>query len=362
MTIIREDPVLLIDGQPHAGLLSIEATFDAKGALRKLVAGVNEAPPLTRRGAEAVLKDGFGVVMITGRVRRSYGDEAKPALRRFLEIESKACDAVECAADGRRHGYRIKGQKLGAAASTLFKPYAVPVKVEADSRSMDIAWAPGDRAFGVIEERARKAGLVMTGTADGGVALYRGVRGRHAGEFNVGGEKANATTLQFEDSERGQFSQTHYYGQRYKGGAGREETDGYAVVENEAMRRLRIDIRRAEHDADDADLKQRAEWDDRRAAGGDSGNGTQLVIATPSWRDDAGLLWEPAYVRYTVAPDFELDQDMAIKSVTFSWAKQHQLARLTMVEPATLGAKDVKGKSGKGWKVSQKSATYEELA
>lgn len=354
--------VLEIDGEPHPGLLSVEYDFDAKGALLKLVAGVVETPPLTRKGAEAVLKDAAGEVIVTGRVRRTYGDAAKPALRRFLEIESKACDAVECAADGRKHGYSLKGKKLGEAAKTLFKDYGVPVKVEADSRSMDIAWAPGERAFDVVEEHGRKAGLLMTGTADGGVAIYKGTRGRHPGKFVLGGDEANATTLQYEDSERGQFSHTHYFGQRYKGGKGRDETDGYAIVENEAIRRLRIDIRRIEHDGDAEDLKQRAEWDNRRGAGGDEGNGTQLVIATPDWRDPEGRIWSAAFVRFTEAPDFELAQDMAIKSGSLSWAKEHQLARLTLVDPRTLGGKDAKGKSGDAWSVPTKKATFEELS
>lgn len=367
--MMREELILEIDGLPHPGLLSIEYSFDGKGALLKVVAGVHEQKgALTKKGSEAVLKallpGGGAETIVTGRVRRTYGDEAKPALRRFLQIESKACDAVECAADGRKHGYNLKKQKLGAAADTLFKPYGIKVKVEADSREMDIAWAPGERAFDVVEERARKAGLLMTGASDGGVVLYKGTRGRHPGSFIVGDDRddANATTLQFEDSEIGQFSQTHYYGQRYKGGKGKDETDGYAIVENEAIRRLRIDIRRMEHDGDDADLKQRSEWDDRRGAGGDAGNGTQIVLATPEWRDPDGRLWSAAFVRYVVAGDFELEQDMAIKSGQLSWSKEHQLARLTMVDPRSLGGKDAKGKSGEAWKVSTKKAKYEELS
>ncbi len=365
-----EQLVLMIDGKPHAGLLSIEFNFDGKGALHKVTAGVNEQRDpasgrlmLTKKGAEAVLLAAGGEVVVTGRVRRTRGDEAKPALRRFLEIESKACDAVECAADGRKHGYRLDKTKLGAAADVLFKPYGVPVKVEADSRSMDIAWAPGERAFDVIEERTRKAGLLMTATPDGGVALYKGVRGRHPGEFIIGDDDpdANATTLQFEDSETGQFSQTHYYGQRYKGGKGKDETDGYAVVENEAIRRLRIDIRRMEHDGDAEDLKTRAEWDNKRGAGGDAGNGTQLVLATPNWRDPAGKIWTAGFVRYIRGPDFDIAQDMAIKGGTLSWSKEHQLARLTFVDPRALGGKDAKGKSGDALKVSTKKAKYEEL-
>lgn len=360
--MIAEALVLEIDGKPHPGLLSIEYSFDAKGALLKLNAGVVETPPLTKKSAEAVLKDASGAVIVTGRVRRTYGDAAKPALRRFLEIESKACDAVECAADGRKHGYSLKSKKLGEAANVLFNDYKVPVKVEVDSRSMDIAWAPGERAFGVVEERARKAGLLITGTPDGGVAIYKGARGRHSGKFVLGGDEANATTLQFEDSERGQFSHTHYFGQRYKAGTGKDETDGYAIVENEAIRRLRIDIQRLEHDGDAEDLKQRSEWDNRRAAGGDEGNGTQLVIATPSWRDPDGRIWTAAFVRFTEAPDLELEQDMAIKSGSLSWSKEHQLARLTLVDPRSLGGKDTNGKSGAAWKVPTAKAKFEELS
>ena len=120
----REELILEIDGLPHPGLLSIEYSFDGKGALLKVVAGVHEQKgALTKKGSEAVLKallPGEGAeTIVTGRVRRTYGDEAKPALRRFLQIESKACDAVECAADGRKHGYNLKKQKLGAAADTL---------------------------------------------------------------------------------------------------------------------------------------------------------------------------------------------------------------------------------------------------
>lgn len=363
-SFVPEDLTLWIDGKAHGGLLSIELSFGAEQALLKFTAGVNETRPLTRRGAEAILKDGAGEVLVTGWVRRTFGDESKPAFRRFLEVESKACDAVECAADGRKHGYHLKGKKLGAAAKTLFKDYKVPVKVETDSREMDIAWAPGDRAFEVIETRARKAGLLMTGTPDGGVALYKGARGRHSGEFIVGDDRddANATTLQFEDSEVSQFSKTHYHGQRFKGGKGKNETDAYATVENEAVRRLRIDIQRLEHDGDEQDLKTRTEWDNKRAAGGNAGNGTQIVIGTPLWRDPDGRIWSAAFIRYVSAGDFELEQDMAIKSGQLSWSKDHQLARLTMVEPRSLGGKDPKGKSGAAWKVSDKKAKAEELS
>lgn len=372
---MAEDLYLLIDGVRHTGLLSIEWTVSATDALFRVTAGVSERPatvkaedspypPLTPRGAEALLlakgKD-EDELLVTGWVRRTYGDVAKPAARRFLQIESKACDVVESAADGRKHGYRLKGKKLGQAAKTLYGEYKVPIHVETDSRSMDIAWQPGDRAFKVIEERARKAGLSQTGSGDGGIVLYKGVRGRHAGEFILGGEEANATTLQYEDSEIGQFSQTHYYGQRYKGGKGKNETDGYAIAENEAVRRLRIDIQRIEHDFDEADLKERAEWDGRRAAGGDAGNGTQVVIATPDWRDPEGKIWMPAYIRRVFAPDIEIDQDMALKTGSFSWSKDGHLARLTMVDPRSLGGKDKNGKSGKAWTVPTKKAKYEEV-
>ncbi|WP_420104156.1 hypothetical protein [Bosea sp. (in: a-proteobacteria)] len=361
-----EQLALEIDGQPHPGLLSIEFSFGATDALHRVVAGVREIPgALTKKGSEAILKslrpDGSAEVLVTGRVRRSYGDVAKPALRRFLEIESKACDAVECAADGRKHGYRLKGKTLGDAAKTLFRDYGVPVKVETESRSMDLDWAPGDRAFGVVESHARKAGLLYTATPDGGVAQFKGIRGRHAGRFVLGGEEANATTLQFEDSERGQFSHTHVFGQRYKGGKGKDETDGYAIAENEAIRRLRIDIRRIEQDGDAEDLKTRAEWDNRRGAGGDNGNGTQIVVATRDWRDDDGTLWTAGFARYVSAWEFELEQDMALKSGTLSWSKDAQLARLTFVDPRTLGGKDAKGKSGKSWSAPSSKAKYEEL-
>ena len=359
--------ILEIDGAPHIGLLSIEFSFGATDALHRITAGVSEIPgSLTKKGAEAVLKawrpNGEPEVLATGRVRRSYGDASKPALRRFLEIESKACDAVECAADGRKHGYNLKGKKLGEAAKVLFKDYGVPVKVETESRTMDFAWAPGDRAFGVVEEHARKAGLLMTATPDGGVAQYKGVRGRHAGRFILGTDDANAVTLQYEDSEKGQFSHTHYFGQRYKAGKGKDETDGYSIVENESIRRLRIDIHRLEHDGDAEDLKQRAEWDNRRGAAGDGGNGTQIVIATPDWRDDDGKIWTAAFSRYVSAWEFELEQEMVLKSGVLSWSKDGQTARLTFVDPRSLGGKDAKGKSGKAWAVPTKKAKYEELS
>lgn len=370
----REELYLLIDGVRHQGLLSIEWTVEATNALFKVTAGVLERagdvsfaeapfPPLTPRGAEAqLLVKGKeeDEMLVTGWVRRTYGDVSKPAMRRFLYIESKACDVVESAADGRKHGYRLKGKKLGEASKTLYRDYKVPVHVETDSRSMDIAWQPGERAFKVIEERARKAGLSQTGSGDGGIVLYKGVRGRHAGEFITGGDDANSVTLQYEDSEIGQFSQTHYYGQRWKG-SGRDRTDGYAIVENEAVRRLRIDIQRMEHDFDEADMRERAEWDARRAAGGDAGNGTQVVLATPDWRDPDGRIWMPAYARQVLATDVAIDQLMAIKTGSFSWSKDAQLARLTMVDPRVIGGNDPKGKSGKAWSVPTRKAKYKEV-
>ena len=373
---MAEDLYLLIDGVRHAGLLSIEWEVDANNALFKVTAGVTERaanasisvapfPPLTPRGAEAKLLakgEEEDELLVTGWVRRTYGDVGKPAMRRFLYIESKACDVVESAADGRKHGYRLKGKKLGEHAKTLYGPYKVPVTIEADSRTMDIAWQPGQRAFAVIEERARKAGLSQTGSGDGGVVFYKGVRGRHAGEFITGGEDANSETLQYEDSEIGQFSETHYYGQRYKPSSGKDQTDGYAILENEAVRRHRIDIQRMEHDFDQADMRERAEWDGRRAAGGDAGNGTQVVIGTPDWRDPDGRIWMPAYARQVLAPDVAIDQLMAIKTGRFTWSKDAQLVRLTMVDPRTIGGKDPKGKSGKAWDVPTKKAKYEELA
>ncbi|MEJ1937763.1 hypothetical protein WDZ92_46820, partial [Nostoc sp. NIES-2111] len=271
---MAEELYLLIDGVRHAGLLSVEWEVDANNALFKVTAGVTERamdvsadqssfPPLTPRGAEALLLargEEEGELLVTGWVRRTYGDVGKPAMRRFLYIESKACDVVESAADGRKHGYRLKQKKLGEHAKTLYRPFKVPVTIEADNRTQDNAWKPGQAAFNGIEERARKAGLSQTGSGDGGVVFYKGVRGRHAGEFVTGGEGANCETLQYEDSEIGQFSETHYYGQRYKPSSGKDQTDGYAIVENEAVRRLRIDIQRMEHDFDQADMRERAEW------------------------------------------------------------------------------------------------------
>jgi hypothetical protein len=365
---MSEDLALLIDGVAHSGLIGANITYSASRAVRSLTASLSEMPPLTRAGQSARLLcasagSGWGGaapdLLVDGWVRRTSGTFGKQQLARKALIESKPCDPVESAAKGRQHGYRLGGVSLGEAAKTLFAPFGVKVSVKDDSAKIDIPWRPGDRAFDVIEGHARKHGLLLAATPDG-VELFRGSRGRHDGRFILGGPGANVVGIDYSDSEIGRFSETEAVGQRWKSGAGRDETAPYATATDPYVSRFRPDIVPVEHDADRAELRKRAEWEARRAAGGEEESGTTIKVMTSFWRDDAGKIWEPGYVIPVYAPDAEIDQDMVLKSVTLDWSKIKVSAILMLCDPRALGGDDPGGKSGKAWAAPSKPAEYGE--
>lgn len=350
---MSEYVVVKVAGVEHLGILRGSVTYGADDAVRKATLEVSE-----RRGERRfwpkveveILSN--GTLILKGQVRKISPKIKKGDGSTTVSIESRAAKAVKTAAQA--PDYALRKKSVGDAAKALFAKVGVPVQDEAGGKSYDWKWAPGERAFDVIERQARSANLLLMGEADGGIAISKGIRGRHAGYLGVPGEIVDGHADLGADND---FSETIALGQK-KEGDKKDALRPKATAKNSAGDgTVQILLNETEFDAQDLAARARARRDRRRAAD------VSATLTVPRWRDDAGTLWAPAYeIAVSAMDDLALEQDMAIKSVTLKWdgSPAGVSAELNLVDPPALGGKKGKSKSNAAWSGDTSQPGYEE--
>lgn len=342
-----------VAGVPHDGILRGSLTYGAEDAVRRATLEVVEVKGARRfwpkeeveifAGADLVLKG--QVKKISPRIKKGDGNTT-------VTVESKSAKAVKTAAQA--PDYALKKKSVGDAAKALFGKVGVSVKDEAGGKAFNWKWAPGEKAFAVVEKQARAANLLLMGEADGSVAIAKGIRGRHAGFLGVPGEIIEGHADLGSDNDH---SETVALGQK-RDGDKKDSLRPKATARNAAGDgTVNILLNETEFDAQDLTARARARRDRRRGAD------ASCTLTVPRWRDDAGKLWSPAFeIPVSAMDDLALEQDMAIKTVTLRWAKGEggESAEINMVDPPALNGKKGKSKSNKAWSGDTSQPKYEE--
>lgn len=333
-------------GQTYSDWTSVEITAGAAQAARSFSLETTEPD-----GLGLVLKPGTSVeiyaggdLVLSGRVDDHDVSFDASSHRVSLAGRSHAADWIDGAADhptGELRDVDVREiaaalDRAGVGSIATAKLKKIPV------HRVDT----GETVFESVERAARGQGLLLVGIADGSVEIARGARGRHAGALEEGRSILSASGKM---TLKGRASEVKVRGQGATGSGGRAlRIEAIARDREVPVPRPKIIV--LEGDADPARARERALWQVRRAAG--ASRTAEIVVA--GWRDMSGRLWEPAFLIPVASPLLHLDQDMAIKSVSFRQSNDEGTrAVLSLVDPRALGGEDSGGESDAVWSVPE---------
>lgn len=293
-----------------------------------------------RPGTEVSIRAG-GSLLLKGYVDTYAPDIGPKNHRAVISGRSKSKDIVDCSAVHKKGEWNKKKPK--EIAEDLCKPFKIDVDCDVEAKEIPV-WrlALGATVFEEIEAFARHQGLLIVGTADGGIKLTRAEKFKlHAGSLQEG---VNIIDASAQISEKGKYSEVIARGQAGLG-SGAEAQRLESVSRDKTVERHRPMLIIAEGEMDTARLKERAKWQAQRNAGWS----TTATVKVRGWRDDAGELWSPEKLVFVESQRLKISQPMAIKIVRFVQNSEGTIATMSLVDPQALGGKDAKGKSNSAW-------------
>lgn len=327
------------DGLPP--ILSVDGiSVSVEQAVRTATLTLDPTRGIPQWGAAATVK-ASGDLLLTGYIR-----DVKPAHgegQRSLAVTvcSRTVDATECSCD--HDGGEILRKDLKAIGKELDK-LGIGIVAEGDMPSFARhKLMTGETLFSTLERRARASGTLIMDTPQGKLKLASKPSGRHSGGLVLGRniEQASASF-----SEQGRHSKVKVRGQS-PDGVNAAQLRPEAVATDSAVTRARPLIVLHDGEATVTQMKTRAAWLVRRAAG----YSVTAQVTVTGWRDGAGKLWEPNFLVPVDDELIGLQGDMLIKAVTFSQNPDSggTIAVIDLVDPRAMGGKNPRGKSAKAW-------------
>lgn len=303
----------------------LAGTFDLE--ITERWPGQPSASPIRPGQQCQLLLDGEPV--ITG-----YVDTVVPdydATRHTIRVtgRDKTGDLVDCSAlykSGQWHNV-----KLDQLARDLVKPYGLGVVIDVDVGSAFSSFAiqEGESVFECLERAARMKALLLTSNPKGDLVITR-AGNRRLDVGLVEGDNIKAA--------RGEFSWKDRYSSYTTKGHGRLGADGDAVhasptglSADEIIPRHRPLIVLAEGHADNAALRDRAEWE-RNVRRGRSARGS---VTVQGWMRPDGALWQPNTLVPVTSPFLWLDNaEMLVVGCTWTLdANSGTLTELAIARP-----------------------------
>ncbi|SCM73352.1 putative Phage tail protein [uncultured Pleomorphomonas sp.] len=285
-------------------------------------------------GDEAVISAG-GESVVTGYVRDRDREIDGDSGSATISIVSKTADATESSIE--HDTGHIDDATLDKIAREFGKEFTVIDKRQSKGKPAPHQIVPAETLHKTLERVARRQGVLIYDDGDGSIVLADKPEGTHAGGIAEG---VNLERGSVGETEAGRYAKTVVRGQSSKGhGAGALRIEG--VASDGSVRKGRTRIILHEGDATSADLKKRAEWQARRAAG----KGLRMQATVTGWRDAKDRLWSPNWLVQATSDRLDIDQLMAISTVDFVQNDgDGTIARLSLVDPRAFGDKDPKGK------------------
>lgn len=278
---------------------------------------------------------------------RGYVDRYQPTLGEHDTAEvsisgrSKSQDFIDSSAVHDTNQFKNKDpQEIGAALDK----FGVGIATDEQLKKVPIyRITPGETAYRCVEKLCREQGVFVVGQADGSIKLTKGGKQRHAGGLI---ERVNIKKIEADHNWSGRHSDVIVRGQKPYG-HGEDALQIEGIARDAELGRYRPVIVIHDGDTDKDRAKKRAATRRDR----ESGNSLKANVTVQGHHDDGGTLWEPGNLVFVDSQFADIQQDMAIETVTFSQdRKEGSIAVLSLVDPRALGGKGGKGgKAGAAW-------------
>jgi prophage tail gpP-like protein len=313
-----DDLSLKVGGQKLAGWTTVNVAAGIESCPRSFDVAMTERFP--GEFADVVVKAGDACEVYIGsdRVITGYVDRYLPVIaarQHAIHItgRGKCEDLVDCSAEWKNS--QIQSATVLSIAQKLANPYGIAVLALGDIGEpvpqFNIIW--GETPYQVIERIARFRALLVYESSGGNLILSRAGSAAHATGIVEGQNVENATALSGMDQRYSEYIvRTLNISNADIDGVG----DIVEIVANKGVprhRRLYI-IAEAGDTGDYSVAKIRGLWE-AAARGGRSFN---AQVTVDSWRDGAGLLWQPNNFVRLELPTLKLPAvNWVIGSVTF---------------------------------------------
>lgn len=341
MPQVKEQVRLVVGGKTFRDWKSVEVTASATEAARSFSLSVAEGA-VGAMNVKWVCRPGTPCEIYAGNdlILKGVIDDYEPSftsIKHDIKVagRSKSAHTVDSSADHKTG--RFENKSIEQIANELGQQVAVRYRVtEQTDRISHFQIRVGETIHNAIERLTRDNQLMMTALPDGSVEIGRAndkVMGTLIQGVNILEGKSKL-------SAKKRAKKTKVRGQSANSTTGRQQRQEAEVTDptftGEAGRTIIIVN---ERDATETQLRRRAQWDAARRAG----EGTTSQITVVGWRNDRGELWTPKKQVYVLSPFLKLDQNMAIKSVTYSQTTDAgTTCTLELVDPRALGGKKSK--------------------
>jgi len=352
MPFVEEIVSLLVDGQALRGWQDISVDRSQESAEISFTLGAtnpswsDEAMRLrhgkaveirTTPAAKSNLSPAKGDLLCDGYIG-GYGAKYAKTKQVTIDGKSKAADAVDCHPVKHKTG-RFENKTLLEIANELDE---VRCGFKTDQQLTKIAKVqrqPHDTIFQTLEREARRLGLMLSGQPDGSINITRAGTKRHSGALVLGQSPVEEMDVKIKCDQK----YSHYVarGQRAKG-VGKDNLRQEETEQDGSVTRNRPYLIVPEGDWTKKELKKRLRWERLRRAS----FGTTITVKVATWRDEAGLLWEPGRLMMIVNEPEDIDGDYALSTANLrQGGEEGTVAYLTFVDPKAIGGKEASDQS-----------------
>lgn len=324
-----------VGGTSFGGWTGFEVTASVKNACRTFSLNMAEIPG----GIWALMAGNpCQVFCDQGLLIDGYIDDFSPGFSAnshdiTVSGRSKSADFVDCAAIYKKGN--IKKETILKIGQLLAEPFGVNIESDEELEKIpNFQIKQGETCFEALERLAKTQGLLLIGTANGGIDITKAKDKRQAGALIEGKNIINARAT-FSHSKR--FSEYIIKGQSKSDGKLKHNENDTGIT------RHRPTIIVADGDLDNSRCEKRAIWTKDRAAG----EGTRATITVQGMADTINDLFEPNNLIFLNSEKLKISQDMLIEAVTFSKNSSGTFSSLTLVDPRAYGG-EAQQTSGSG--------------
>lgn len=334
----REIVVVTINGIPFGSWQSFTASGDADSPERtcQVTGSIEAGVALTFKEGDPCTVASNGDLLITGHVTKIRRQITNQKIEITLDIRSKGSDMLKGSVDHKTHEWRDNDI---VQIATDADPSGTKYTTDESLKKIKVARANvGQTVAAFVGKYVRKQRLFMVGEADGSVKFTRHGKHRHAGGIIEGDNLFEGTV---ETSEEERFGEYKVKGHE-PDGTGEASFRYEEKAEDATVRKGPVKVLTPRVALSREEARNVA----NHAADSRHGESVTLECTLQGFRDQAGVLWQSGWLVHCVIPSCVLDQDLAIKTWTFSQDETKSEAKLSLVHPSALGGSQG-GSSGK---------------
>lgn len=277
---------------------------------------------------DACSVDVDGVRVITGFVDNVAPEYSAHEYRIAVRGRSRTQDLVDCSAENKPPQWA--NRKLESIARDLCKPFGIDVVVETDTGGPFTVFKvdQGKTVYAMIEELARRRGILATDNAAGDLVLTSSSKSRATTEL-VLGENVLAARATFSMNRRhsSYTVKAQQPGSDFLNPAATSGVVGRAIDEGVGRHRPLVVVAGGPLDA--AGAKEQAS----NTARVRFGQAAAVVYTVDGWSQASGVLWRPNQVVRVRDTRLRLDRDMLIANVTYVWRLEQKRAEISVIRP-----------------------------